>query len=644
VEYARALKSMPGQSKATWTRRFAIGADAASFSLAVLALILEYFGGVRTHIGGMAISASSGARAFLVAIIIGIARHAVVPRPSAADTMMRGLRGLWMLASWLQRAVRDGAGTPAPALERPATREWFVVSMAIGIATAVMLRRQVLAFGSVPDLGDPLFSMWRLSWFAHQLPLDPRHLFDANIYYPAARTLAYSDAMLAPAAIAAPVLWLGVPVLYVYTTLMFAAFAGAGLAMFALARAVTGHTGAALVAAFMFAFDPFRFSHYSHLELQFTCWMPLALLALFRTLSSGRLRDGIWVGLFVSLQALSSLYYGAYLSVSLVFVTAGRMLSVGWPRLRAWRALGLGVLLAGAAAVLITAPYRANRSTVGERPQDEIRNNSATPRHYLTSSRRSVVYGASLYERQIGELELFTGAVPVVIATASLIPPLGPLMLPTAVGLVTSVEASFGLRGTLYKWLDALPLFRGFRVPARFRAVVGLYLSLLAGMGARRVMRFITGVWPERLVVCALAVAVMLDARPSIELQPLWTHAPDIYARVPGRAVLVDLPMLPNADYVYEYLSTFHWRPIINGTSGFEPAWYTPLASISRAFPADDTLDAFAKLGAQYFVIHEAYYRNTYARVVAAANAQPRLQFVAASTWEEGESRLYRLR
>jgi hypothetical protein len=91
--------------------------------------------------------------------------------------------------------------------------------------------------------------------------------------------------------------------------------------MFALARAITQDFGAAVIAALVFAFDPFRFSHYSHLELQFTCWMPLALLALFRTLSVARPRDGLATGIFVSLQALSSLYYCAYLSVSLVVVT-----------------------------------------------------------------------------------------------------------------------------------------------------------------------------------------------------------------------------------------------------------------------------------------------------------------------------------
>ena len=214
----------------------------------------------------------------------------------------------------------------------PSKREWFWAALAIGGATIVLLRQQVSTFASVPDFGDPLFSMWRLGWIAHQLPHEPSHLFEANIYYPAARTLAYSDAMLVPGLIAAPALWAGVPVLFVYTTLLLATFVAAGLAMFALARAVTQHLGAAIVAALVFAFDPFRFSHYSHLELQFTCWMPLALLALFRTLSSGRLRDGAATGLFVSLQALSSLYYGA---------VPYRCRCWSWPPARSGRSGGL---------------------------------------------------------------------------------------------------------------------------------------------------------------------------------------------------------------------------------------------------------------------------------------------------------------
>ena len=54
------------------------------------------------------------------------------------------------------------------------------------VLTFVMTYPQVrvLDRGVSLDIGDPLLSTWRLSWVAHQLPRDPLHLFDANIFYP----------------------------------------------------------------------------------------------------------------------------------------------------------------------------------------------------------------------------------------------------------------------------------------------------------------------------------------------------------------------------------------------------------------------------------------------------------------------------
>jgi hypothetical protein len=142
-----------------------------------------------------------------------------------------------------------------------------------------------------------------------------------------------------------------------------------------------------------------------------------------------------------------------------------------------------------------------------------------------------------------------------------------------------------------------------------------------------------------------------VDVHPAIELQPLWNHAPGIYNYVPDpRAVLADLPLPWGQDAfwhdpVYMYFSTFHWHPIINGSSGFVPTWYEPLGAIARDFPSDATLDAFRKLGTEYFVLHEGYYGTAkFRRVVADAGLQDRLEFVATSSWEEGECRLYRLR
>ena len=73
--------------------------------------------------------------------------------------------------------------------------------MSLGLlgVTATVLHQQVADFHAVPDRGDPLFSMWRMAWVRHQILADPRHLFDANIFYPLTGTLTYSDSMLLPA-------------------------------------------------------------------------------------------------------------------------------------------------------------------------------------------------------------------------------------------------------------------------------------------------------------------------------------------------------------------------------------------------------------------------------------------------------------
>jgi hypothetical protein len=521
----------------------------------------------------------------------------------------------------------------------PSPGEWLGAGLGLAAATGLVLHDQIAMPTGVPDFGDPLLSAWRLGWFAHRMPLDPVHLFDANIYHPALRTLAYSDATLFQSAVAAPLVWLGAPLIVVYNGLLVASFFTAGLAMFALARAVTGSGGPAFVAALAFAFDPYRIAEYSHFEMQFTCWMPLAVLMLLRTLARGRLRDGLGTGVFVSLQALSSLYYGAYLSVSLVAVAVGWMWTLGWPSRRTFKALAVAALVPAIVAAALTQPYRANRATIGERGVDEIRFYSASMAHYLMASRQSAVYSMRLLDRRPDGLNLFTGATPLVLGAISFVPPASPFVAPVTLALLSSVDASFGLNGTVYSWLVRLAPFHGFRVPARFRAVAGVYLSLLAGLGVARLR------WPR--IRCTVVVGgtllLLVEGYPTLELRPVWTHAPDIYAHLPKSAIVADLPLTEDGDSVFTYLSTFHWHPIVNGSSGFEPSWYGPLAAALMSFPDDRALDALTQVGTQYVVLHEAYYREQFAAISQAADAQPRLQFVAASRWEEGGCRLYRL-
>jgi hypothetical protein len=684
-----------GFSHGAWRRIFVAVFDSLFVGLLALAAWIGYDGGGRWRLGGTVLTARSAGRPVALACLVLIVRHLVVRRPSILDDLGRGARtlagrspdprrrsrvgtasalALGLLALLLDagggRTVIAGSATaatlatvlmvgalaamlltrsasgapdlPADFFAWPSGREWAWVSVGLVAATALLLHTQFAAFTSVPDFGDPLFSAWRLGWFAHELPRAPGHLFDANIYHPALRTLAYSDATLVEAVLVAPAIWLGTPLVIAYNALLVGSFVAAGLGMFALARAVTGHAGAAFLSALAFAFDPFRFSEYAHLEMQFTCWMPLAVWLLLRTLARGRPREGLATGAFVALQALSSMYYGAYLAVSLGAVTVGWIWRRGWPPRRAWTALGWGALLAIVAAALVTVPYRANRATVGDRGDGEIRAYSATARNYFISSRQSAVYGETLLDRQPDGLNLFTGTVPLVLGAAAVLPPPAPLLEPTLLGLVASVDASFGLNGTIYSWLNHVDAFHGFRVAGRFRAVVGVYLSLLVGIGVARV-RILRSARIRSSILGALAVLMLVDVHPTLELRPVWLHGPGIYQQIPGEAVVADLPLLADGDSVFTYLSTFHWHPLVNGSSGFQPSWYPALAAALSTFPDDRALDALARVGTEYVVLHEAYYRDEFDRISARADAQPRLAFVATSSWDEGACRLYRL-
>src|SRR5207247_11075301 len=54
---------------------------------------------------------------------------------------------------------------------------------------------------------DDELLMWVLAWDAHAFLHQPLSIFDANIFYPQRRTLAYSENLIGSAFFAAPVLW-----------------------------------------------------------------------------------------------------------------------------------------------------------------------------------------------------------------------------------------------------------------------------------------------------------------------------------------------------------------------------------------------------------------------------------------------------
>src|SRR5262245_25346018 len=471
------------------------------------------------------------------------------------------------------------------------TRNAIAAALGLGAALTVLLYQQVRQLDYVPELGDPLFSIWRVGWVNHQLFTDPRHLFDANIFYPERLTLTLSDPIVLPALMGAPLLAIGVHPVVVYNLLLVSAFWFSGIAVYLLVERLTASPRAAFIAGLIYACCGYRFDHYSHLELQMTQWMPLGLLALHllwggdagsgaRDPGSGVRGSQQWLYAFAFAAALvaqlySSMYYGVFFVVYAAAIGAG-LLIVHRPSVRRLvLPLLASAMVAAIAAVPLIRAFTAAEPIKGERSVDEVQHYSAVPDDYLRVNRYSMLWRNVLHH-PAPERTMFPGAAPFTLAIAGMVPPFGAVPLVYTAGLLLSYDGSLGLNGVSYPlFYRFLSPFRGLRSPARFGALVALTLAVLAGFGAKRALAWRQSRLYQRAAFAVLIAFAMVDAWPALPLQPVWKEPPSTYdvLKDTPNVVIAETPLLDNevGNLPFMYFSLWHWTKMVNGYSGFIP-------------------------------------------------------------------------
>jgi hypothetical protein len=506
------------------------------------------------------------------------------------------------------------ADLPRAIDHRASVRRGAGVTILFVLLTLIMTWPQAVVIKTHAfDHQDVFFNLWRLRWIAHALSTSPTELFNGNIFEPEPGVLAYSDAMLVEGVLAAPLLWAGVPSVLVHNLMLLGAIVASGVGSFVLARHLTGSAGGAVAAGVIFAFAPYRFEHYMHLELQWTVWSPWAFWALQRTIETASVRFGLLTGLFLALQMTSSVYYGVFLFVLIAAVALLQLLTLRGRRLvRTARALALGAAFAASVSGVYSIPYTAASARVGTRPADQVEANSAEPGDYRVATPTNVLYGA-LYPGA-PERRLFPGILPLLLALAGLllVPPTIPAIA-YLIGLVLAFELSLGAHGLLYPLLyEYIGVFRGLRAPARASAFCLLFLGVLVAYGTAALTATMTT--PKRRAVAALICAILLlEYRVGpLPLVAYHNEPPPLYrllATLP-RGIVAEFPIArlewaPHLDPRFEYMSTFHWMPILNGYSGFYPPSYLRrLARLAR-FPDEASVASLRRENVRYVIVHD---------------------------------------
>jgi len=544
--------------------------------------------------------------------------------------------------------------------ERP--RDWTLAATLCLALAVVHTWPLALAPGTYSrnDNGDAQLNEWILAWVEHTLPRDPLHLFQANIFYPARDTLAFSEPLIVPALLGAPIAAFGGSPVLVFNLMVIAGFALSALAGYVLALRWTGDRTAAILAGATFAFNTHTLTRLAHVQALHIYGLPLALLATDRLITRARIRDGLWLAAWIAVLAYTSGYLLVFASV-MVMVAAMVRVREWLPR---WRPALLSfttATLVGALAILpLWIPYHRAATEQGMvRTLDAVAEFSATPQGYLAAA--GTIHRSTWSGRFFGNPvdSFFPGFVLIVFASAAIVFALrraadaqqtvtrGRVLMLVAIGL-TGFLLSLGTATPVYGWVYRIfPPMQGLRAAARFGNLFLLALSMLAGIGLAQVRNR----YPRSAAIAAVGVASVVLAnvealRAPIEYRP-FAGIPRLYTLLASQphVVLAEVPFYPrqavfeNAEYVLN--STAHWRPLMNGYSGYTPASYVAYANVFWFFPRENAIDAMKRAGVTHVMVHPDRFGQEANDVLAVLEKRPDVELMAVGAHG---LRLYRLR
>ncbi len=519
------------------------------------------------------------------------------------------------------------------------------------------------------DNGDAQLNEWILAWVAHQLVHAPAQLFQGNIFYPARDTLAFSEPLIVPSLLGAPLAWLGGSPVLVFNMMVLAGFALSALAGYALVFTWTGDRMAGLLAGATFAFNTHTLTRLAHVQGLHIYGLPLALLATDRLLSAARTRDAWWLALWMTMMAYSSGYLLVFGSIMVAVAVLTRIPE--WlPRASAVAGrLALAAAVSALAILPLALPYRRAASDQGMvRSLESVSQFSATLVGYLASAGtiHMSTWSARFFESPVESF--FPGFVVIGLAVAAIWTALTNrpgrdaafaaetsesarlmrrrvimLLAISAVGVVLSL----GTRTPLYGWIyEVFPPMQGLRAAARFGNLFLLGMSALAGLG----LAALRTTHPHSRRMAALAIVLIAAANLEALRAPFeyrrFEGIPPLYRLLASepQVVLAEVPfyrprdVFENSEYVLN--STAHWRPLMNGYSGYVPASYVDFAKTFWYFPRAEALEAMRRAGVTHVMVHPTRFDDADA-IVANVNATPELELMAVGS---RGLRLYRLR
>jgi hypothetical protein len=490
--------------------------------------------------------------------------------------------------------------------------------IAFTLITCFYFPKLFYGFSSFVETNDGRLLAWTLSWDIHKLLTDPFHIYQSNMFYPNEQTLTYSEHMIGTSFLGIPI-WLisnGNPAA-TFNFIMIAGFVLNAYFTFLLIRKLVNNNGVAFFGAFLNGFCSYRLWNIGHLQNVVIFYIPLCLFLFYNFLDTKKSKYLIGIGICLLFQSLSSWYHMIFIFLLLSLVVIYYYFKD--KRLSNKDLVKIAVTFATVFIFILpfAFPYfKQNKENhtaylLNDIISGDIGGYVLAPPYTFLNNINANYFGISKTRwlenfNYIGYVALFLSILCIVkiyrrdqpyfqfrkeallfliIAFVFLILSLGPYLIVN--DKTTSLKLPYYFVFKLFSPIQFL------RTVSRYATVVFLMISILASFGLFSLLKHFSN-QSLRLLVYTLLIIIS-----AVEFMPIerfnrfsdMSNVPSVYQRIKKDAAvkaLIELPIDvdPFTTTKYLYYAGIHFKPIVNGYSGYEPPTY---ASFKNTFAAPIT-------------------------------------------------------
>ena len=379
----------------------------------------------------------------------------------------------------------------------------------------------------------------------------------------------------------------------------------------------------------------------AHLQLLSAHWIPLIWLLIAR-IARGEAGGWAAAGLatVLGLQLFSSYYLAYFTTLSIAVLLAAIVVRDGL-RLRPALRLLAAAAIPYAALAVFSIPYLQREGALELLPRVPLPDSATLSEAWQSLAPQLAVSFGSIAPDQGYTIPAVTFALAIsalalwavrrgpgngrVERARSLALALGCIVV---VAFVMSLGRRIWLGGEMWMlpagWASAwIPGFDKLRGPLRWQILIGVAVAPLAGVGVWVLERWLRnlGSGGTGLLVGALRGALLLSIFVSLPWRALpVTAAIEAHAQrssgyralgglEPGPVLEIPWSMDQGRNVVedsrYVLASTLHWKPILNGFTGYRPPSYALLQRIAQTLPEAHAIERMQRLtGLRWIVVH----------------------------------------